>query len=67
MHNASTVHELHGSHQLAHDLGGLRLCEELALLDSGQQLTSLQQLHHDVRVQLEHTNNQHCSLHQHVQ
>lgn len=55
VHHSDVVHVADGRHQLPHDAAGLRLTEMLLPADPLEQLTSAQQLQHQVRVQLQQT------------
>lgn len=53
MHHPGLVHVGDGRHQVAEQLAGLRLVEQLLPLDALQQLPAPQQLHHQVGVELQ--------------
>lgn len=55
MHDSDVVHVADGRHQLPHDAAGLRFAEVLLPADPLEQLASTQQLQHQVRVQLQQT------------
>lgn len=55
MHNSNIMHVADRRHQLPHDAAGLRFTEVLLPADPFKQLTSAQQLQHQVRVQLQQT------------
>ena len=52
MHHPPLVHVLHCGGQLQHDVVGLTLVERVLLPDAVQQLTALEQLHHNVYMEL---------------
>lgn len=52
MHHPPLMHVLHCGGQLQHDVVGLTLVERVLLPDAVQQLTALEQLHHNVHMEL---------------
>ena len=52
MHHPPFMHVLHCRGQLQHDVVGLTLVERVLLPDAVQQLTTLEQLHHNVHMEL---------------